>query len=451
MPSDLPQRLVQSGLFAPGDRVICATSGGADSMALLAALWLSREELGIQVSAAHFNHGLRGEESRRDEDFVRDFCQNRGIFLYADAADVTAYAKASGESLEQAARTLRYGFLQSLPCDKLATAHTADDNAETVLMNLLRGTGLRGLCGIPPQRDKIVRPFLTTTRAEIEIFLAEQHIPHVEDSTNGADDALRNRIRHRLIPLCCQENPNFLTATAQMARRLRQDEQTLTKQADWSLAKCRTPEGYSVRALRSLPEGLRQRTLRQLLKIVNIPRVTHRHVQALEQLLTSNQPAARITLPGGIRAERQYDLLIFDQPQPPEFAPVPLCLDGVTCLPALHLKILCRPAAAMINGTDIFTVVPHGPVTVRPRASGDTITLPGGTKSLKKLMIDRKIPRHLRPLLPVLVDRDGVLAVYSIGANRARIGTEQAITVQFIREADEPSTISKVRGQEFET
>lgn len=451
MPSDLLQRLLASGLFAPGERVVCAVSGGADSMALLTALWQSRKQLQIQLAAAHFNHSLRAEEAQRDEDFVRGFCQSHGIPLYVDAADVRAYAAATGESVEQAARFLRYAFLQALPCDKIATAHTADDNAETVLMNLLRGTGLRGLCGIPAQRGKLVRPFLTVTRKEIEDFLTQQQIGHVEDSTNAADDALRNRIRHQMVPLCKQENGNFLQTVSRMTAQLYQDEQILTAQTEESLAACRVSGGYRVASLLALPDGLRRRVLRLLLERLAVPRATHRHVEALERLLCSQQPAAQLALPGGICAARQYDLLCFEPLEPLCFAPVTLCPDGLTSLPELHLNILCRPAKAVVNTTQCFTIVPHGEITVRPRAGGDKITLPGGTKTLKKWMIDAKIPRHLRHALPVLADCDGVLAVYSLGVNRARIGIEQALTVQFLQEGDAPSILSKVRGQEFET
>lgn len=451
MPSDLPQRLCASGLFAPRERVVCAVSGGADSMALLTALWQCRDSLQIRLAAAHFNHNLRAGEAQRDEDFVRNFCQSHNIPLYVDTADVRAYAADAGESVEQAARTLRYAFLQALPCDKIATAHTADDNAETVLMNLLRGTGLRGLCGIPAQRGKLVRPFLTVTRKEIEAYLAQERIDHVEDSTNADDNALRNRIRHQMIPLCKQENGNFLQAVSQMTAQLHQDEQLLTVQAEQGLAACRVSGGYRVSTLLALPDGLRQRVLRLLLEHLAVPRATHRHVEALEGLLQSRQPAAQIALPGGIRAARQYDLLCFEPLQPPTFVPVALRPDGLTSLPELHLNILCRPAKAVVNTTQCFTVVPHGEITVRPRAVGDKITLPGGTKTLKKWMIDAKIPRHLRQALPVLADKDGVLAVYSLGVNHARIGIEQALTVQFLQEGDAPSILSKVRGQEFET
>ncbi len=428
MCSDLSRRL--DGLFKPGQRVICATSGGADSIALLTCLWMARERLGIDLAAAHFNHRLRGAESDGDEAFVRDFCLERGIPLYAGGGDVAGRARQTGESVEQAARALRYAFLNSLPCDWIVTAHTADDNAETLLMNLLRGTGLRGLCGIPPRRGKILRPFLTTTREEIQAFLTHRKIPHVEDATNALDGALRNRIRHRLLPLCKEENPDFLRDVAQMTQILRRDEALLARQTADGLETCRKRDGYSVRALRAMPDALRARALRQLLTYWNVSKPTRRHVAGLERLVWSENPSARVNLPGGVVAAREYDVLRRQEGDQPAFAPVRLNPNGVTYLPECGLEIFCRPAGKIVNTPSHFCVVPHGPVTVRPRRPGDVITLSGGEKTLKKLMIDRKIPRYLRPSLPVLADRDGVLAVYSIGANLARMDGGDALSIE---------------------
>ena len=169
-----------------GETVICAVSGGADSMALLWGMWLLREKFHLRVEAAHFNHHLRGEESRRDEDFVRDFCRFHDIPLHMGGAEVKPGAK----GLEAAAREARYGFLMGLD-GIIATAHTADDNAETVLMHLIRGTGLRGLGGIAPVSGRLIRPMLDITRQEVEEFLRENWIGHVEDSSNETDDFLR--------------------------------------------------------------------------------------------------------------------------------------------------------------------------------------------------------------------------------------------------------------------
>ena len=153
----------EQDLIRPGDSVVCAVSGGADSMALLWALYLLKEEWELDVSAAHFNHNLRGEESQRDADFVKDFCAGYGIPLHLGSGQVVAGEK----GLEAAARDARYAFLQTLP-GKIATAHTADDNAETVLMHLVRGTGLKGLGGIAPRRGQLIRPLLSATRTDVE-------------------------------------------------------------------------------------------------------------------------------------------------------------------------------------------------------------------------------------------------------------------------------------------
>ncbi len=197
--------LREQQMLQAGDRVICAVSGGADSVALLFAMYLLRQQLGIQVEAAHFNHHLRGDESDRDEAFVRSFCQDYDIQLHVGGETVVAGEK----GLEAAARDARYAFLKSLP-GKIATAHTADDNAETVLMHLIRGTGLQGLGGIRPMQGQLIRPMLRITRQEVLAFLEQWNLPHVEDSSNESDAFLRNRIRHHVMPLLYQENPRLV-------------------------------------------------------------------------------------------------------------------------------------------------------------------------------------------------------------------------------------------------
>ena len=214
--------LRQQNMLEPGDSVICALSGGADSVALLFALYLLKDKLKISLSAAHFNHHLRGAESDRDEAFARDLCDRYDIPLTVGQGAVVPGKK----GLEAAARDARYAFLRALP-GKIATAHTADDNTETVLMHLVRGTGLKGLGGIAPVSGNVIRPMLSVTRQEVEAFCAEWCLNFITDSSNEGDDFLRNRLRHHVMPLLKQENPRLAENTSAMALRLRQDESCL--------------------------------------------------------------------------------------------------------------------------------------------------------------------------------------------------------------------------------
>ena len=405
------------GLVRPGETVICAVSGGADSVAMLHVLLRLRDELGITVEAAHFNHRLRGAESDRDEEFVRTLCQAWDVRLHTGSGDVFARAGETGESVEEAARKLRYAFFDSLGA-AVATAHTADDNLETVLLNLLRGTGLKGLCGIPETRAGILRPMLSVTRAEIEAYLSENSLSHVEDSTNRADDCVRNRLRHQVIPLLRAENPSLSTTVLRMSALLSQDEAYLQALADDALLRAKAGSGYECALLRALPDALRTRALRTMLSEIHAPKLSGAHIRAVDGLLFSADPSARLSLPGGYTAERQYELLFLRRETGQEtFSPVRLSVGGSVLIPALSLRIRAErvEAPAAFSGAGSVLCVKDSGVSeylLRPRQTGDSILLPGGRKTLKKYMIDRKIPASVRERIPVVTDGSRVLAVY---------------------------------------
>ena len=386
----------QNGLIEKGDHIVCAVSGGADSMALLWALYLLKDEWALNLSAAHFNHHLRGEESQRDEQFVRDFCEGYGIPLYVGSGQVIPGKK----GLEAAARDARYAFLRKLP-GKIATAHTADDNAETVLLHLVRGTGLKGLGAIAPQNGRIIRPMLSITREDVEAFLEEYALPHIEDSSNNGDAFLRNRLRHHVMPLLRQENPRIAENLSAMALRLRQDEAALCDLSRWD----GTPH---VDQLRAMPQAVRARALECFLKESGVKEPEAEHIRLLDQLVLSENPSARGNFPGGITISRNYNLLEVI----PAESPVPSC------------RFTAIPATEIINTSDVFTVVPVGTIRIRSRETGDTIRLSGGTKSIKKLFIDRKIPAARRSSIPIVCDDEGILGIPGIGVNLDRAATK---------------------------
>ena len=215
-----------TGLCGAEAPVLAAVSGGLDSMCLLHLLATWGRERNLNVAAAHFNHQLRGAESDRDERFVRDWCGAHEIPFVSGRGDVRALAARKRRSLEEAAREARYAFLNqqktALGCRCVLTAHHADDNAETMLLNLLRGTGLRGLTGIPPEREDLLRPFLQVTRQELADYAGAHDVPYVEDSTNQMDDAARNVLRHQVLPVLRQLNPRAVENMSRTADLLRQ-------------------------------------------------------------------------------------------------------------------------------------------------------------------------------------------------------------------------------------
>ena len=439
MKAEVARYCREAGLFSAGDRVVCALSGGADSMAMLWCLHSLQAELGITVSAAHFNHRLRGAEADRDEAFVRAFCAGHGIALTVGSADVAKYAAAHGKSVEEAARECRYAFLQALPCDKLATAHTADDNAETVLLHLLRGSGLRGLCGIPPRRGSIVRPLLSVTREQVAAFLRAESIAWVEDSTNAEEFCARNRLRRRVLPELRALSPQLSGHLSTQSRLLREEDAYLDELA---AALLREEDGvFACAPLREAPPVLQRRALRLMTRRVLPQDVTFAHIAALQALLVSPDPSAQCDLPGGFIARRRYDGLELTHPSPETFPETPLSVPGETLLPVPGLKITCEITENFkkIANTPFRFAIKYDMITqsiLRPRRSGDRMSTDGvHTKTLKKLFIERRVPRAQRGVTAVLASGGNVLAVAGIGAD-----------VRYIPAAGEPAVIIQIES-----
>lgn len=419
------------GLFPEGGLVLAAVSGGADSVSLLQALLELSERRGFSVAAMHYNHQLRGGESDRDAAFVKKLCYDKNVPLYTGSGDVRAYGQENGFGLEASARRLRYDFFYEtavkLNAQRIATAHTADDNAETVLLNLTRGSGLRGLGGIPPRRGNIIRPMLTVTRLEVLSFLEARSLPYMEDSTNALPICSRNIIRHRVIPVLKELNPRaaeHITAAAALAR---EDETYLTGLAQQFIDENLKDDALDAALLAGLPLPIGRRVVRTLAGSA----AAAAHVSAVLALCTSGDVSGEVALPGRT-VYREYGRIRFDpgprSPVTEGFRPIEIRLDPDDAgtpvwMPELHLKVTWRITkfSEKINNsfhTFLFKYDNiYGKIVIRPRETGDKIELFGhnGTKSLKKLFIENRIPVRKRPLIPVLADDIGVLGVCGLG------------------------------------
>ena len=435
----------EQDLIPRGSTVLCAVSGGADSIAMLHVLYRLRDRMDFTLAAAHYNHRLRGAESDRDQRFVEQFVQlccgaHRRpdgtclppVPLYTGSGDVAAQARLRGRGIEETARQMRYAFLRDAARETsaglIATAHTASDNAETILFHLARGSGLRGLGGILPRRDEIIRPLLTVTRRQVEDYLRSHCLPHMEDSSNQNDDFTRNRIRHQVLPVLEEISPGFPSRIADTAALLRPDEAVLTAQAR-ELSEQAVPQdgGLSINAsaLAAAPDPIASRALRLLLERLwaGDQNCSAAHLSALLKLCRGSAPSGEVFLPHGINARRSYEKLLLV----PRLGPIPLKA-GALPLPG---TLDCGPWRVVCQAED-YQGQPQGPwsfwldraaapaLMLRPRRTGDRLTLPGRLgKTVKKWMIEERVPRFQRSALPVFDCSGQTAAVAGLGPDQA--------------------------------
>lgn len=471
--NNLLSAVKEYGMLQQGDRVLIALSGGADSTALTVLLNERRQEFGISLHAAHLNHCLRGEESNRDENYVRELCDSLGIQLTVKRVDVAEEASANGTGIEETARRVRYSFLEetanAYSCTKIATAHNLNDNAETFIINAVRGAGLRGLAGIPPIRGKIIRPLIFSSRELIEAFLNERGIKYVTDSTNIDTRFTRNKIRHEIIPMLCDINPSFIEGIAELTRLVRSDADYLDETAlAVEFTKGAEPS-ISRKALLELPEGIAGRVVKLMYAATfredrctpDTPDLSYRHVSAVIDLVSGPSVSGEVHLPGRITAYCRYGELAMRKDNNVSDECVPLIL-GLTRFGRWEIEaelITSESAVTDLNDydkslynsegldiysekmTDIINVVYLKPeliekgLWVRTHKTGDSLSPVGHnwTKTLKKLYIDMKVPRHMRPERPVIATSDGVCAVPGYRADKkyATKPSNKALMVTF--------------------
>ncbi len=390
------------GMINGHTEITVALSGGADSVALLHCILSLQGSLGVDVYALHLNHQLRGAESDRDEQFVIKLCEKWSVPLTVWHADINKESAKTGESTELAARRVRYAFFEKERHGKVATAHTASDNAETVLFNLTRGTASAGLCGIPPVRDIYIRPLIFCTRQDIEHYCAENGLEFVNDSTNFTDEYTRNKIRHNAVPVLKGINPSFENSVLRMSASLREDNSYLESVANAEYEKALVGGKLKVENLKALHPSIAKRVLKKYcasdLDNVN-----------LELLYkTAKGENGATVLPSGITAKVKNGLLCLESREnKPDFTyKTEIYKENIEKINSLLLK----------NALDCGKII--GVLVVRERQPHDEIRLAnrGVTKSLKKLFNEMKITENERAILPVVCDDKGVIWVCGAGA-----------------------------------
>jgi tRNA(Ile)-lysidine synthase len=432
-------------LLEKGERVVVALSGGPDSTALLAALSAIAKEMNLTLIVAHFNHGLRGKESDADERFSRQLAATMGWVFCSAKMNRKHHGK--GVSPEEYFRRERYGFLSEVARDhgsrKIALGHNLNDQAETVLLHFLRGSGLEGLRGIQPKRDeKIIRPLLDVSREEILAYLNTSAIKYRQDSSNKNIKYLRNQIRAELIPYLRKKyNPNIETSLAHMAEILRNEDEFIKDQVARSLRKAFIQKDANhvvlkLNVINKLPPAIRWRLFKTVLEEFSTDKngVSYRHVKSLDEMAQNSESGKKIILPMKIEARKEYQALILEKRESREKKlkyEYVLRLPGSIFIKELNVAIIAkRIRKDRINFASQNTIYMdwdriQQPLTVRNRRAGDWLHPLGmtGRQKIKKYFIDRKICRGDRDEMMLLVD-----GVSVIGVGKTRLDERVKIT-----------------------
>lgn len=426
-------------VWREGERLLAAVSGGADSVALLLLLSELAGQGRIELCAAHFEHGIRGGESLRDQAFVRDLCARLGVRLYTGARDVPALARQWGVGLETAARRARYEFLRARAkeagADAIALAHHADDQAETILMHLLRGGGNRGACGMRSREGGLIRPLLKTRKTEILAYLGELGQPFCVDSTNLEPASARNRLRLEVMPLLENIYPGAATALCRHGAIAARDEDFWRDKSKRLLDENarETAFGWVMRGGLELHDALLSRVFAQMTGIADF--------KAMERLLSLYRAGrGRMALPGGATAECAGGGFFVTRAQAHPPGEVVLLEDGAA-FGALG-RVRVRPCGAIPIRDDPWRQAVRAEALkgarLRARRAGDVIYPLGapGKRLLSDYLTDMKLPRPLRDYVPLVAVENEALWVAGVGISQrlALRSGDQAVELTYLGE-----------------
>lgn len=478
---DIPTRVLsfisRHNLLSNEDSVLVAVSGGPDSLCLLHVLTTIAHGLNISIAVAHFNHLLRGEESRADAEFVSKIAEELGLPLVTGEGDVRAFSRKHRCPIEEAAREMRYSFLaqavKSGGYRAVAVGHNADDQVETILLHLIRGSGLQGLTGMSPsftwkgvfcrESVRLIRPLLEITRQEIEIYCSDNRLEPRQDFTNLSTRYLRNRVRRELLPLLERYNPRIKNSLTRLADIVSDDLCFIEQTAEEQWSRIVIEEENSIKIdrtqLLNLPLSIQRQVLRRAVEkmLHNLRDIELKHIDYLRErigLITGK----KLNLPFGLTAYMEYNYLVL-RPSEGKISPFPpleeeytLSVPGETALPGW--KVLTRyldrgdissnsDNRLTINDKELnFTAyfdraMLLGPLTVRSRRKGDRFKPLGmeQDKSLHDFMVDQKIPSSWRPDIPLLFCKQKLIWVVGwriSGDAKIVADTERVLSVQFV-------------------
>lgn len=416
-------------MLKSGDRVVVGVSGGADSMTLLNVLLSLRDELKLELTAVHINHGIRGEEAVRDENFVRNYCSKKDVELVVYSENIPEIVKETGESEEECGRRIRYEcFADACKCGIIATAHTLSDSLETMIFNMLRGCTGAGLCGIPAKRDNIIRPLISCTRQEIEKYCSENEIPYITDSTNLENDYSRNFIRNELMPMFSRINPSYASALERCQNALKADNAFLEKAAKDLYETVQADGELDIIRLKPLDNAVKSRIIYKYISEITGIFPENKHIFLALSLL-EKEGTVQISSDFYV-VSRNNRLFIESRKTIPTNEKWSFNAEmGVNKTPMGKITL------TLIDENDINfnkfladnileSYIDYdkicGDAVIRSRMEGDKITLPSRnvTKTLKKLFTEMKIPIEKRNNIPVIADDEKVLWVWGIGYNK---------------------------------
>ena len=404
--------------------VAVGISGGADSVCLLHILTKIKERYGIILKAAHINHNLRGDEALRDENFVRELCKEWNVDLEVFSVDIKKEAERLGIGEEECGRLFRYRCFAELGCDAVADAHSMSDSIETMIFNLVRGTAIKGLCGIPAKREpNIIRPLIGCTRKEIEDYCEQNGLQYVTDSTNLTCDYTRNHIRHKLIPDIAYINQSFEKSIGRCMNSLAEDADFLDKAAGRLFDEAFSDNGLSISVLMKSHIALRKRVYRKLLSGYMNKDVDSKHISLFEDVVSGKITSAEVGK--NLFVTVKDGTVHIGEPEKKSEQWCSSFENGIAVTPTgvyslQYIDEICKDAV------DVSKI--KGELYLSSRKTGDTFNFEKRrvTKSLKKLFNEKKIPLSERNRIAVLHDGESVVWVEGIGVNSPYIPNDSS-------------------------